>query len=115
MSQFITTPTRRRSQVVRRFFTLAMIKPTMDGISGTELAQNLQKILVSNLGLTDRGAKAKPELAVLRRTIMPAVIIEGAFISNPNDLEFMKTDEFRELYAKSVAKCIIEVLNESVE
>ena len=89
--------------------------PPIDGISGKELAENLQKTLVANLGLADRGAKVSPELAVLRRTVMPAVIIEGAYISNPGDLNYMKTDDFREKYAMSAAKCIIETLNNSVE
>lgn len=89
--------------------------PVMDGISAMELAHNLQQTLVSNLGLQNRGAKVSPELAVLRRTVMPAVIIEGAFISNPDDLNYMKTDDFREKYAISTAKCIIEALNGSVQ
>jgi len=88
--------------------------PPVGGISGKELAENLQQTLVANLGLFDRGAKVSPELAVLRRTVMPAVIIEGAYISNPGDLNYMKTDEFREKYAMSAAKCIIEALNNSV-
>lgn len=89
--------------------------PPADGISAMELAENLQSTLASNLGLLNRGTKVSPELAVLRRTVMPAVIIEGAFISNPNDLNYMQTDDFREKYAMSVAKCVIEALNNSVE
>ncbi|HYE68651.1 MAG TPA: N-acetylmuramoyl-L-alanine amidase family protein [Anaerovoracaceae bacterium] len=89
--------------------------PPKDGISAMELAQDLQSTLTSNLGLPNRGAKVSPELAVLRRTIMPAIIIEGAFLSNPNDLNYMKTDDFREKYAMSVATCIIEALNDSIE
>ncbi len=89
-------------------------QPDMDGISGYDLAQNLQAELIQNLGLYDRGAKASPKLAVLRRTNMPAVIVEGGFLSNPNDLQYMMTDEFRQLYAKSVADCIIKTLNNSV-
>lgn len=88
--------------------------PPQDGISSRELAENLQKTLTANLGLTDRGTKVSPELAVLRRTVMPAVIIEGAFISNSGDLNYMKTDDFREKYAVSVAKCVIETLNRSI-
>ncbi len=89
--------------------------PPKDGISAMALAQNLQSTLTSNLGLPNRGAKVSPELAVLRRTIMPAVIIEGAFLSNPNDLNYIRTDDFREKYAMSAAQCIIEALNGSVE
>lgn len=89
--------------------------PAVDGISAKTLAENLQRTLISNLGLTNRGTKVSPELAVLRRTNMPAVIIEGAYISNPSDRNYMKTDDFKEKYAKSVAKCIIDALNNSVQ
>ena len=89
--------------------------PPLEGISAMELAENLQNTLTANLGLADRGAKVSPKLAVLRRTVMPAVIIEGAFLSNPGDLNYMKTDDFREKYAMSVAKCIIDALNKSVK
>jgi N-acetylmuramoyl-L-alanine amidase len=89
--------------------------PPLDGISAAELAENLQSTLMLNLDLQNRGTKVSPELAVLRRTVMPAVIIEGAFISNPSDLNYMKTDDFRQKYAMSVAKCIIEALNGSVD
>lgn len=89
--------------------------PPVEGISAMEVAKNLQSTLAANLGLVNRGTKVSPELAVLRRTVMPAVIIEGAFISNPNDLNYMKTDDFREKYAMSVAKCVIEALNNSVK
>jgi len=87
----------------------------VDGISGRELAENLQRALTYSLGLPDRGTKVSPELAVLRRTVMPAVIIEGAFLSNPTDLNYMKTEDFREQYAAATAKCIIEALNASVK
>jgi N-acetylmuramoyl-L-alanine amidase len=88
--------------------------PPVNGISAPELAENLQKTLTASLGLLDRGTKVSPELAVLRRTSMPAIIIEGAFISNPGDLSYMMTDDFREKYAVSVASCIIEALNNSI-
>lgn len=88
--------------------------PALDGISAVTLAENLQQALAANLGVANRGTKISTGLAVLRRTVMPAVIIEGAYLSNQNDLNKMKTDAFREQYAISVAKCVIEELNKSV-
>ncbi len=46
---------------------------------------------------------------------MPAIIIEGAFLSNTDDLKLLMTDEFRQNYALATAKAIIQILNESVE
>lgn len=84
------------------------------GIYSKDLAQIAQKELVKALGITDRGAKNGSAYIVLNRTEMPAIIIEGAFLSNEGDLQFMLTDSFREKYAYAAAKAIIQTLNESV-
>ena len=54
------------------------------------LAQLIQLQLINSLqnfdaALPDRGIKQRPDLAVLRCTTMPAVLIEMAFIDNDND------------------------------
>lgn len=85
------------------------------GLSSKCLAETAQKELAKALGINSRGTKSEPAYAVLNKTQMPAIIIEGAFLSNPGDLELMMTDEFRENYAFATAKAIIQILNESVE
>jgi N-acetylmuramoyl-L-alanine amidase len=84
------------------------------GLYSKHLAEIIQKEMVTQLGTQNRGAKSRPDLLVLNKTTMPAIIIEGAFLSNTGDLKLMLTDEFREKYALSAAKGIIQVLNESV-
>lgn len=84
-------------------------------IYSKHLAEVVYEELLNNLGTVGRGAKSEPAYAVLNKTQMPAIIIEGAFLSNTDDLKLMMTDEFRENYALSAAKAIIQVLNESVE
>ena len=83
-------------------------------IYSKELAELVQKYMVASLGTNDRKVKSEPAYAVLNKTKMPAIIIEGAFLSNTEDLKLMLTDEFREKYALSAAKAVIEVLNKSV-
>ncbi|MBP6492557.1 MAG: N-acetylmuramoyl-L-alanine amidase [Clostridia bacterium] len=85
------------------------------GIYSKDLAEAVQANMVEALGLYDRGAKSEPAYAVLNKTQMPAIIIEGAFLSNAANLSLMQTDEFREQYALATAKAIIQTLNESVE
>jgi N-acetylmuramoyl-L-alanine amidase len=46
--------------------------------------------------------------------MMPAIIIEGGFLSNSHDKAIIRTDAYRENYAVAVARSIITVLNESV-
>jgi len=87
---------------------------TQDGISSKELAGIAQKEMTEALGLHDRGTKTNPELAVLRLTSMPAIIVEGAFLSNPDDLNLMLTKGYSGNYAMAIAKAIITELNNSI-
>ena len=85
------------------------------GITSKEVAAFMQKELVLETGLKDRGIINCPHLAVLNKSLMPAVIIEGGFLSNPDDLQVMLTDEFKEAYAVAAARGIINALNSWAE
>jgi N-acetylmuramoyl-L-alanine amidase len=65
------------------------------------------------LGTADRGTKNSPRLIVLNRTVMPAIVIEGAFMSNAEDLALIREDDFAKRYAYAVAKALIEIMNET--
>jgi N-acetylmuramoyl-L-alanine amidase len=84
------------------------------GLYSKRLAELAYRELCERLGTEGRGVKSEPAYAVLNKTNMPAIIIEGAFLSNNDDLKLMLTDEYRENYALAAAKAIIQVLNESV-
>lgn len=85
------------------------------GIYSKDLADAVYKNMLSIVGTNGRGSKSEPAYAVLNKTNMPAIIIEGAFLSNTDDLKLMMTDEFRQNYALATAKAVIQILNESVE
>ena len=85
------------------------------GITSKELAAYIQEELVEETGLKDRGIIDCPHLAVLNKSLMPAVIIEGGFLSNDNDLQVMLTEEFREAYAVAAARGTINALNDWVD
>lgn len=63
------------------------------GISSQELAENIQKPLVKATGLKDRGIVQSPEMVVLKRTIMPAVLIECAFVSSYTDQKILTNEK----------------------
>lgn len=84
------------------------------GFTSEKVASYIQRELVPETGLKDRGIIDSPHLAVLNKSLMPAVIIEGGFLSNADDLEVMLTDEFREAYAVAAAKGVINALNASI-
>ncbi len=85
------------------------------GISSGRFAEIIQDELISALGTTDRGIRERPKLAVLNKTKMPAVLAEIAFMSNMNDMQKLKTDEFRQKAAEALFAGIIKALNESVK
>lgn len=53
------------------------------------LATDILEKLTLVTGLPDRGIVYRPGLYVLRKTKMPAVVVEMGFISNPYDAELM--------------------------
>ena len=76
-----------------------------------ELARNINRE-VAELGFTDLGVKERPNLAVLRRTRMPAVLIETGFINTDADNAFF--DENFNAVAQAIARGIEETVGGSV-
>lgn len=54
-----------------------------------ELAEDILRELTATTGQRSRGVIARPGLYVLRRTKMPAVLVEMGFISNREEAELM--------------------------
>ncbi len=91
-------------------------------VSGTEtlcypdpkkraFALEIQKAVVKELGLPDRGLVEKPGYIVTREAKMPAALVEVAFMSNSNDLSLLKTEEFRQKAAQGIFNGIMNYLN----
>lgn len=59
------------------------------GSAGFELGEDILFRLNETTGLPNRGVFARPSLYVLRRTQMPAVLLELGFITNPGDAALM--------------------------
>ena len=60
-------------------------------------------------GLRNRGVFVRPGLYVLRRTAMPAVLVELGFITNPSDALLM--NENPGLFATGIYQGILDYLN----
>lgn len=76
--------------------------------SAVPLAENILNQLNINTGLEARGVFARPSLYVLRRTQMPATLIELGFITNPYDATLMA--ESPQLFAAGVANGVLAYL-----
>ena len=53
------------------------------------IAEVILEDLTDAVGFQNRGVRLRPELYVLRRTPMPAVLLELGFITNPREARYM--------------------------
>ena len=63
------------------------------------LADSMVNAIVRRMGTVKRGVFARPSLYVLRRTDMPAVLMELAYISNASDAQKLRDDPYGFAYA----------------
>lgn len=85
------------------------------GGMGKTLAKNIEEEVIkagqNSRGLKTRvGSSGEDYFAFIRQTICPAVICEGAFVDNMEDVEIINTDEkcrkIGQAYAKGILKTI---------
>ncbi|GEM_PF-498538 len=72
-----------------------------EGDAGKFLAQQLQREMISALGLRDRGVKTR-SFMVLKETKMPSALVEIGFVSNPDEEAMLEKEETREKAAESL-------------
>ncbi|WP_125142301.1 N-acetylmuramoyl-L-alanine amidase [Clostridium transplantifaecale] len=77
-----------------------------------ELASSINRELAKT-GFTDLGTFERPGLVVLRRTQIPAVLVEAGFIDNPEDNERFDA-QFDEI-ANAIAAGILNVIRQQEE
>lgn len=93
------------------FFSIHCNASTNPDANGTEsyvyststpaypLGEQIVSEIVRRLGTKNNGTFARPSLYVLRRTRMPAVLIELAYISNYEDFILLTTMQYQFAYA----------------
>lgn len=70
------------------------------------LAYQIQKSLVRNLGAEDRGVR-RARFAVLRDATMPAILIEGGYMTHPVEGRKIFSDAYRYQMAQAIVKGIL--------
>ncbi len=80
------------------------------GITNKKLAQNIQDSIISATSLYDRGIVESPGIVVLKKTVMPAVLIECAFITNPSDQLLLGSDNGRAKFSAAITRGITSSL-----
>lgn len=74
-----------------------------------DLAEDILENLTNITGLASRGVKERPGLYVLRKTNMPAVLVELGFITNPSDAIRMRDNPG--LFAQGIYQGILDYLD----
>lgn len=64
------------------------------------LAEQVLDGIVETVGTKNNGVRARPSLFVLRRTKMPSILVEMAYLSNPSDSLKLKNDQY--LFAQGI-------------
>ncbi len=67
-----------------------------------KLAEWILTSLVSSTGLTNRGAKQRGFAVTKNITTMPSVLLECAFLSNPEEERMLQSDSFIQLIAEGI-------------
>jgi N-acetylmuramoyl-L-alanine amidase len=74
------------------------------------LADRIQARILSTLPTQNRGVKSRGYY-VLRKPSIPAVLVEGGFLTNPDDARKILTPDFRQKLALSIAQAIMDQRN----
>ena len=72
------------------------------------MAQDILEQITSQAGTRSRGVKINPSFYVLRRTNMPAMLIELAFITNEADADKLANDQA--IFAQAIYDGLVEYL-----
>lgn len=75
----------------------------------TNLAEDVLQGVVDASGFPNRGVKQRPGLYVLRKTNMPAILVELGFISNPQEASLMSSNPL--LFARGIYNGILDYFN----
>ncbi len=77
----------------------------------SRLSDFIQAQISEDSGIHSRG-KSKAAFYVLKDVVMPAVLVEVAFISNPEEENLLKTEDFQKKVATSILDGILSFTNE---
>ena len=97
---------------------ISLSRPDVNGIEtyyysneGLRIAQYVHESLLEATGRPDRGVR-RARFYVIRRTSMPAVLLEIGFVTGADDAPLLETDAYRSLTAQAIARGILQYLQE---
>src|SRR5213596_299111 len=82
----------------------------LPNVESQSLAGFIQEALVARTQALDRGTKAK-QFFVIANVTSPAVLIEGGFLTNKEDISRLASEDYREQIAAAVSDGIVRYRN----
>ncbi len=75
--------------------------------SGENLAADIQSAVIAKTGARDRGIRPR-DLYVTRNSRVPAILIEGGFITNPMESQLLRNEDYADRLAEGIAEGVDE-------
>lgn len=99
---------------------ISMSRPDVNGVEtyfyssteAEELADAIQESMLEATEMNSRGVK-EARFYVLRRTLMPAALVEVGFVTGAADAPRLADPDFRELVAKAITRGILQYVVEN--
>lgn len=80
-------------------------------VLGKRLSESISSSNFPQIGISNRGVKTTSNLYVIKNTYIPAILIEHGFFTNIEEVELLKSDEWRDKVASYNAEGIIKFFN----
>ena len=98
---------------------ISLSRPDVNGLetyhapgaySGSRLARTIHSTILRNLNIRDRGVRAA-RFYVIRKTSMPAVLVETGFLTGQEDITRLRDPAWRKQMAQAIAQGLLSYLN----
>lgn len=106
LETYCVTPVGMASHVTRNFADdIKITHPNNEfDVQNLLLAHDMHRAMIRKTGRKDRGIRRARFMTVLRDQKRPAVLLEGGYISNPEEAKLIGTAEYRQKLAEAVVE-----------
>lgn len=85
-----------------------MVMYMTSSVRGAKLAKTVLTAVIEETDQNNLGMRVGDKLVVIRATAMPAVLVEGGFLTTPDEMARLKDAAFLDTLAAGIAKGILE-------
>jgi N-acetylmuramoyl-L-alanine amidase len=95
--------------------SISLARPDVNGLetyyydSGAGLAQSVHQSILEDVPIADRRIR-QARFFVIRKTSMPAILVETGFVTGADDARNFQTPSFRRAMANGIARGILRYL-----